>query len=203
MVAETPESDLIQQAVSGDKGALSLLLIRHQAALSTFIDKRLPLYARTGISPEDIRQITWEQAFGGVARFEQRGEGSFLAWLTGIANHRIQDALRQQQRARELFVPAAAGSSDGAAPEPPGDISTPSRIVAGEERLVLLRQALLQLPQDYRTVLELRYMQGLSVAETATRMQRGPGAICMLCSRALDEMHTIMGNTSKYLSANE
>jgi RNA polymerase sigma-70 factor, ECF subfamily len=202
MAVEQPEIESVQQAIAGDKGALTLLLMRHNVRLTEFIEKSFPGYVRSHLSVDDVRQISWEQAFQAIGGFEPRGEGSFFAWMRTIADHRVKDAVRQHQRHQSVFAAAQNDASAGCLPEPAADSSTPSQKVGNVERLDRLRQAMQSLPQDYRTVLELRFLNGLSVAQTAQRMGRSCGAVCMMTSRAMDEMHVIMGSTGNYFSRN-
>jgi DNA-directed RNA polymerase specialized sigma24 family protein len=50
-----------------------------------------------------------------------------------------------------------------------------------------------------RLALRLRYLEGLTVAQTATRMSRTEGAVCLLCHRALKQLHTVLGSSTEFL----
>jgi RNA polymerase sigma-70 factor (ECF subfamily) len=65
---------------------------------------------------------------------------------------------------------------------------SPSSHVQHREHAVLLADHLAELPPDYRDVLVLRHLQGLSFAEVAQRMARSPGAVRMLWLRAIDKL---------------
>ena len=58
--------------------------------------------------------------------------------------------------------------------------------------------ALDELNSDYQTVLRLRYLEGLSVAETADRIGRSGGAVSMLCHRGLEQLGGILRSRSAY-----
>ncbi|MBM4095050.1 MAG: sigma-70 family RNA polymerase sigma factor [Planctomycetes bacterium] len=76
-------------------------------------------------------------------------------------------------------------------------ISSPSENVARREQEVLLAEILEKLPADYREVIILRNLEGLSHDEVAERMGRTPGAIRMLWLRALQELrrHFAVGDS--------
>jgi RNA polymerase sigma-70 factor (ECF subfamily) len=196
----TVETDavLIQNAQRSDHVAMSLLLIRYERDLTAFIERELPTFVRSRVSVEDMRQITWEEAFRTIARFENRGENSFLAWLRAIAHCRILDAIRAYHAARSFF-PDAEDPKAGLS-EPIDPSSSPSRKIARGEGIDRMRQAMKSLPPDYRVVLELRYIECLPLGEVARRMERSPGAVAMLTQRALDQMHTVMGDSGQYLT---
>jgi RNA polymerase sigma-70 factor (ECF subfamily) len=65
------------------------------------------------------------------------------------------------------------------------DDSSPSQRVLWEERMLELAEALARLPEDQRTALELRYLEGLSVAEICGRMGRGTSSVANLLYRGL------------------
>ena len=101
-------------------------------------------------------------------------EIGFLRWATSVARNNIRDQRRRQQRRMmerlaTTFSPAGPRSS------------SPSSLEIQE-----LENALERLPPDYREVIELRSLDGLSFKELAQRMERASeGAVQMLHARAL------------------
>jgi RNA polymerase sigma-70 factor (ECF subfamily) len=77
---------------------------------------------------------------------------------------------------------------------------TPSRSVRRRELISGVHQALEELKDDYRKALQLHYIEGMSVADTAERMERSPGAVVMLCNRALRQLAEKIGDPAKFLS---
>ena len=69
MPMSTLETDavLIQKAKGSDHGAVSLLLIRYERELAAFIERELPAFVRSRTSADDMRQITWEEAYKTIA----------------------------------------------------------------------------------------------------------------------------------------
>ncbi len=66
--------------------------------------------------------------------------------------------------------------------------SSPSAAAARREQAVLLADALAALPADYREVIILRNLERLRFEEVAARMNRSPGAVRMLWTRALERL---------------
>jgi RNA polymerase sigma-70 factor, ECF subfamily len=200
MAMSTEETDaiLIKKAQRSDRAAAALLLMRYERDLTSFIERTLPAFVRPRVSPDDVRQITWEEAYRTIAKFEDRGERSFLAWLSTIARFRIVDAIRAHRAAQSLFPNAEDSSVGLAVPTDPS--SSPSRKIARGEGIDRMRQALQSLPHDYRAVLELRYIECLPLDEVARRLGRSPGAVAMLTLRALDQMHEVMGDSAQYFT---
>ena len=71
--------------------------------------------------------------------------------------------------------------------------TSPSAALRSAERRDALQAALAQLPPAYRTVIVLRILEGQSVADTATAMQRSPGAVSVLLNKAVKRLARVIG----------
>ncbi|HUN05380.1 MAG TPA: RNA polymerase sigma factor [Aggregatilineales bacterium] len=120
---------------------------------------------------EDLTAQTFEAALRDWHRY--RGEGPVIAWLMGIARHRLIDFYRRQRPISEI-------DEGEAAPAPPLD-----DVIGQRLRLDQVRGALAALPGDQAEVIRLRLLGDLSTAETAAVMGRSPDAVKMLLHRAL------------------
>jgi RNA polymerase sigma-70 factor (ECF subfamily) len=76
---------------------------------------------------------------------------------------------------------------------------TPSRSAVVHELMGAIESAVERLPETYREVIRLRYMEGLSVEQTAERTDRTPGSIKQLCHRAYKLLRIEMRSASIYL----
>ena len=81
-----------------------------------------------------------------------------------------------------------------------GPRRTPSQSIARHEAVGAVRVALTGLTEDYREALQLRYVQGLPVAEVAETMKRTPRAVHNLCRRGLQELRAALGRSAQYLT---
>ena len=106
------------------------------------------------------------------------------AWTFAVAENRIRDMARAASRLKRTGEP----------PEP-GRVRTPSSIVSRREELDRLAAALDALAADHRDVIRLRNLEGLSVKETAERMQRSELAVRSLHHRATAELKTRLGRS--------
>ncbi|HEX2222119.1 MAG TPA: sigma-70 family RNA polymerase sigma factor [Candidatus Limnocylindria bacterium] len=148
---------------------------RHAVGIYRFI------YARVGNRP-DAEDLTAQVFMRAVEQLDTaRDAGQIAAWLYRVAQNAIADYWRAFYRIPMVAAddwaprwdPADTGSQQAPA-SPDGDHAT-RRVEA------LLRR----LPDHYRRVLELRFLQRLSVAETASRMGISPGNAKVLQYRAL------------------
>ena len=74
--------------------------------------------------------------------------------------------------------------------------SSPSQQAARREQAVLLADALAQLPAQYREVLILRHLEGLSFAEVARRLGRSEDSVSKLWTRAIPRLSRLLGDAS-------
>ena len=123
---------------------------------------------------DEIVQQTWMTAVRRVRRFDPR-QGSFLAWLRGIAANLLRNDLRRQRRRPKLQQPA-----DGQIDES-GDAELQRE---GRQRRQRVAAALDALSEREETVLREKYLEGQSVAEIAARWGDTPKAVESLLSRA-------------------
>ncbi|MFN0136716.1 MAG: sigma-70 family RNA polymerase sigma factor [Phycisphaerae bacterium] len=195
------------RAVAGDAAALQELFLVHYDQLAQRLAGATPSELQGTIAVEDVLQEAFSDAFQNISSFQARGEGAFYGWLAAIAEHRLIDLIRAA-RALKRGGGRAAVESPGDGISTVGDLlgllaihdHTPSQSVAGHEAVSAIQSALRGLPTDYREVLQLRYFDGLTVAQTADRMMRSEIAIHMLCHRAVGQLRASLGNASRFLS---
>jgi RNA polymerase sigma-70 factor (ECF subfamily) len=205
---ESAEHDLLVRAVEGDRPALEELLLAYYDRLARRLARKLPASLRSTISEEDVLQQTYAEVFQRIGSFEPKGSRAFYAWLVAIAEHRLQDTVRARQRQKRgggqtpvvLAPKDAGGSVDQLIDLLAGSLPTPSRCIARDEAVAAIRVGLASLNEDHRRCLELRYLQGLPVAEAAEAMNIKPRALRDLSKRARDELRMVLGRSTKFFS---
>jgi RNA polymerase sigma-70 factor (ECF subfamily) len=154
-----------QYVVSSRNGCpehFRLLVQRYQRPLFAYLAGRLGNH----LEAEEAAQESFVRAFLSLKKL--RKPESFYAWLLGIAARVLKEQFRaaarrqQEQAVAETLLPDAAGS----APEYP------------------LEEAIAVLPESYRQVILLRYYEGLSCQEVATRLALPLGTVTKTLSRA-------------------
>jgi RNA polymerase sigma-70 factor (ECF subfamily) len=168
---------LWRQAKAGDRSAYERLFALHADQLLMFIRVRLGSRLAAKIDAEDVLQDAYLSAHRSFDQFEYAEDGAFLRWLCRIVENRLRDwhdhfSAGKRQR---VEVPRS---------DPTGPVTAFGR---AEDRQKV-EQALRLLDDDHRLVLLLRYFEGLSSDETATRMNRTPAAVRKLAARALVEL---------------
>lgn len=192
---------LCERAAAGDGAALAALLQDYEPRLLEYARRRLPIPVRSLAEPEDIVQETCYEACRLIRGFVPQGPHSFYRWLVRIANFRIR-AIIQKCRSRRTYA-ASAGMDDETAVYSALEQlvlyrRTPSASAAMHEFTSRIEQSLDRLIPDYRQVIVYRYLEGLSVDETAQRMNRNSDQIYVLCSRAIGALRSQLATASHY-----
>jgi RNA polymerase sigma-70 factor (ECF subfamily) len=186
---------LFQALRGGDATAQGELLLRYQPWLKLLARLQLDSRFQGKFDPSDMVQQTFLEAYRAFPQFRGQSEPELRAWLRQILAHVLAHEIRRyhgtQQRDldREVSLDQALEQSSqrlGDLLAAPG--SSPSQQAARHEQEVLLATVLDRLPDDYREVIILRHLEGLSHDEIARRMQRKAGAVRMLWVRALTRL---------------
>ena len=207
MCRDDSESDLIRQAVVGDRASLSQLLLIHHDGLKRHISGRITADLQGLIGADDILHQTFVRAAQSVRSFQPRHDGAFRAWLQTIASNLVKDAAKRRRRERRASAgqarkPAVGDDSSMAAvlDRIAAGITTPGRRVQRRESIRQMRAALATLPADQREAISRYYLQGESHEQIAAATGRTKGAIRGLCYRARKNLRAIMGGSSLYFS---
>ncbi len=178
-------SFLIQRAQDGDHTAFEELTSSASNALLARIKRRMGIELKPDLDPEDVMQETFFRAFQSISNFQWQGEGSFESWLYGIALKIILHSARERGKWHLLRVTR----------EPQAEEPTPSRHHRREERFDRLQRSLDSLRPEYRRVVQLARIEGLSIAEIAERMNRTPSSVRNLLFRAMKQLRESFGDT--------
>lgn len=179
--AQTSTCDLVDRFKRGDS-----LFRKYQRRLAVLVHYKMSAELRSKIEVDDILQEVFLAAAQGLNRFEYQTPGSFMSWLSRIADHQIADAARhenrEKRRAEELLRFRSESNPGG--PEPV-DSQTPSRVFAQNENLQLLLDKLDALPVHYREVILLAKFEGLTTAEISGRLDKSRENVALLLHRGL------------------
>lgn len=176
------ERDLIGRARQGDKQAVSALYEAYAQAIYRYISYRV----ESDAAAEDLTAEVFLRMVQGLPRYEDTG-APFGAWLYRIAASQVIDHYRRNRRHPAEPLPDNQAMDDT---DPLG------RLTKQEER-EHLRRALAALPDDYQTLLILRYMQQLPHAQVAAVLNKSEAAIRVMQHRALKALARELGESGK------
>ena len=182
----TSTFDLVQRFHEGDESAFDTLFKKYKPRLAVLIRYKLSESLRDHLEVDDVIQEVFLEASRDIRSFSYRSPGSFMSWLSRIADHVIADEARMQSRQKRDGGERVRlrSESNPLGPEPI-DPTTPSRILLLNERAERLYAQLEALPPDYRDAILMAKVECLSLAEMAMRLDRSREAVAVLLSRAL------------------
>jgi len=139
---------------------------------------------------EDLAQDTFARVF--AKRKDYQPSGKFSTWLWRIALNLCYDELRRRQRREESSLDGMCGEAVATleafvAPEP-----SPDKSLVDQERSELVRSALMQLSETYRTVLVLRHYENLKFREIAGVLDVPEGTVKSRMAEALTQMGRLL-----------
>lgn len=164
---------------------------RHRNYLRIIARRALPRKLQGKIDASDIVQETMIKAFKGIGGIEGANTQDVAAYLAGILRNHIIDECRKHfadKRDADLersIDETINDSSSRLGNLIPADQSTHSGHLRRTERLLALSDALCGLPDDQRRAIELHHLEGMSLEETATKMQRTVDSVAGLLRRGL------------------
>ena len=170
---------LVELARTGDADAFGLLYDHYQSSVYRFLFYR----TRSVQLAEDLTSETFFRALRSMNNFRWQGK-DFGAWLMTIARNLATDHFKAGRTRLELTTEDMSAHDD--ATEGPE-----ATVLAGLTNEILLG-ALKSLPDEQRDCLIMRFLQGMSIAETAAVLGRSDGAIKQLQLRGVRNLAKLM-----------
>ena len=170
---------LVDRVLNGDKNAFNLLVVRYQNKLAHLVSR----YVSASEVP-DVVQESFIKAYRSLSLF--KGESIFYTWLYRIAVNTAKNYLISQgRRPPSSDIDASeAESYDGA--ESLRDIDNPESLALSKEVGKVVFEAIEALPDDLKTAITLREIDGLSYEEIAEIMSTPVGTVRSRIFRARD-----------------
>ncbi len=166
------DQQLVERAQRGDKHAFELLIVKYQRRLARLISR----FVRDAAEVEDVTQEAFIKAYRALPGF--RGESAFYTWLYRIGINSAKNYLLAAKRRvpTTTFFDAddAEDFEDGGLLR---EVNTPENELMSKQVVEVVNASLQQLPDDLRTALTLREIEGLSYEEIATVMNCPIGTV--------------------------
>lgn len=178
----SPEERLdavVADAVAGDRDALAEVLETIRPIVVRYCRARVGIAERSGLSADDVAQEVCLAAITALPRYRERGR-PFLAFVYGIAAHKVADAYRAA--GRDVAFPVDS------LPEHRSAEAGPEQRALEADAITRVNALLELLPDKQREILFLRVVVGLSAEETASAVGSTPGAVRVAQHRALTRL---------------
>jgi RNA polymerase sigma-70 factor, ECF subfamily len=172
MSADVSDLSLVRRVQGGDKGAFDALVRKYQHKLVKLVMR----YVRNPAEAEDIAQEAFIKAYRALPNF--RGDSAFYTWLYRIGINTAKNYLialgRRAPTSTEFDSEEAEGFEDAAGLR---DINTPESELASKQIAQTVNDAIAALPEELRTAITLRELDGLSYEEIAQIMNCPIGTV--------------------------
>jgi len=188
MSTESSDAQLVRRVQKGDKRAFDMLVLKYQHKIVNLVMR----YVRDPDQALDITQEAFLKAYRALPRF--RGESAFYTWLYRIAVNTAKNYLAAQRR-RPVDV-----DLDLQDPEQYDlqaklkDTDTPEGVTLSRELNHAVQSAIEGLPEDLRTAIVLRELDGMSYEEIAQAMECPVGTVRSRIFRARDAISKKIGH---------
>ena len=189
---------LVALAKGGDDAALNRLCEVYGERVRWIVRLRMGKELRSKLESMDVVQDVLVAALKDLGDFTYRDDGDFLRWLSRIAENRLRDNVdRLHARKRDIrreVRPDKHGSSSGAGSlgvRGPVEVTTPSMVMSRREELNELAKAMDELKPEYKEVIVLTKIEGLSYQEIAGRLGKSDEAVRKLVSRGMSVLTSV------------
>jgi RNA polymerase sigma-70 factor (ECF subfamily) len=166
------DQQLVERVQRGDKHAFDLLVSKYQRRLGRLISR----FVRDAGEAEDVTQDAFIKAYRALPGF--RGESAFYTWLYRIGINTAKNHLLANKRRPPTSTPFDAEDSESF--DDAGllqEVSTPENELMSKQVVDVVQASLQQLPEDLRSALTLREIEGLSYEEIASVMNCPVGTV--------------------------
>src|SRR5207253_1816291 len=171
MSADASDLSLVRRVQHGDKGAFDALVLKYQHKLVKLVMR----YVRNPAEAEDIAQEAFIKAYRALPQF--RGDSAFYTWLYRIAINTAKNAVVSRDRSPIEYELDRSNEESYDMQSRMKDAETPEGLVLTDEIRSTVNAAIDALPEDLRTAIVLRELEGLSYEEIAAAMACPVGTV--------------------------
>jgi RNA polymerase sigma-70 factor (ECF subfamily) len=195
---EMPDVDLVVQCQLGERQALEALVKRYQKIVFSMLYQLAPDWHDIA----DLAQEVFIRVYRHIGSL--RNPKTFRAWLNQITINLFYDELRKRPRkVATVSLDRGLDEDDDTAREFPDLSQGPDEIVLNQELAGFIRQAMEELPEQFRIVIVLRELQGLSYEEIAESLGCELGTVKSRIARARSRLQLMLKNYVDKLPKNQ
>jgi RNA polymerase sigma-70 factor (ECF subfamily) len=183
------EAELLERCRRGQAEAWDELFDLHYAAAGRFIFQLGSDFTR-----EDAEEICQEVFLSVIRNINSfHGDSQFQTWLFRIAANKAGDFRERRSAAKRGsgHAPLSLQAEDpetGLTLDPPADLPSPDELIMTAEKMALVREALDNLGEPCREIIELRYFADLSYEELSRTLKLNPKTVSSRLSKCLDRL---------------
>lgn len=170
-MSNTTDAELVKRVQAGDKRAFDILVSKYQnkilAIISRFISDQAEVY--------DVAQDTFIKAYRALPNF--RGDSQFYTWVYRIAINTAKNYLTAKGRRPPATDIDSQDAENYGISEALNENASPEKLMMRDELKKVIFDTIDQLPEDLKTAITLREIEGLSYEEIAESMDCPVGTV--------------------------
>ena len=170
-IPDDTDQELVRRVQAGDQSAFNLLVLKYQHRVLKLVGR----FVNDPTEAEDVAQEAFLKAYRALASF--RGDSAFYTWLYRIAINTAKNALVSQRRRPVDFDLDLQDPDQYERQARLKEADTPEGVLLTDEIRTVVEEAMEQLPEDLRTAIVLRELEGLSYEEIAEAMDCPVGTV--------------------------
>mgnify|MGYP003326782839 CR=1 FL=1 len=171
MTPEQSDLALVERVQRGERSAFDVLVLRYQQKVLKLVLR----YVRDPMEAEDVAQEAFIKAYRAIGSF--RGDSAFYTWIYRIAINTAKNALVARKRRPVDYGIDTQDPEQGALEARLTDGETPEQLALTDEIRETVNLAMGDLPEELRTAIVLREIDGLSYEEIAESMDCPVGTV--------------------------
>ena len=171
MSAKRSDAALVKRVQEGDKQAFNLLVLKYQTKIVNLVMR----YVRDPDEANDVAQEAFLKAYRALPRF--RGDSAFYTWLYRIAVNTAKNYLVAAKRRPVEYDLDLQDPEQYDMQARLKDIDSPERVMMKDEVQRTIDEAIGELPEDLRTAIVLRELEGMTYEEIAETMECPVGTV--------------------------
>ena len=188
------DRQLVERAQRGDKQAFNLLVEKYQRKLARLLSR----FIRDPAEVEDVTQEAFIKAYRALPAF--RGDSAFYTWLYRIGINTAKNYLMAMGRRAPTSTEVEAEEAEGfEEAEQLRDINTPESVLLSNEIAETVNSTIEQLPEELRTAIQMREIEGMSYEDIAKAMDCPIGTVRSRIFRAreaiAEQLRPLLGTT--------
>ena len=171
MTQDDNDQELVRRVQAGDQSAFNLLVLKYQQRVLKLVGR----FVHDATEAEDVAQEAFLKAYRALSSF--RGDSAFYTWLYRIAINTAKNALVAHRRRPVDFDLDLQDPEQFERQARLKEADTPEGVLLTDEIRDVVEKAMQQLPDDLRTAIVLRELEGLSYEEIAEAMDCPVGTV--------------------------
>lgn len=165
------DKELVKRAQKGDKIAFDALVTKYQYKVVNLVTR----FVKDGDEAQDVAQEAFIKAYRGIAKF--RGDSAFYTWLYRIAINSAKNYIVSQSRKSPTYAVDIDDAEHMETAAALKEIGTPEGKLLTSEIENTVYKAIKELPEDLKTAITLRELEGMTYEEIANVMECPIGTV--------------------------